>query len=86
MDRMIYTALSGMDAAMTRQRAVASNLANASTPGFRAETFSTAALRIQGDSYDVRGMAQGAVRGADMTAGSMQSTGRDLELPFAVRR
>ena len=38
MDRMIYTALTGMDAAMTRQRAVASNLANANTPGFRAET------------------------------------------------
>ncbi|MEO0870569.1 MAG: flagellar basal body protein, partial [Pseudomonadota bacterium] len=39
MDRMIYTALTSMNAAMNRQRAVANNLANASTPGFRGEVF-----------------------------------------------
>lgn len=80
MDRMIYSALSGMDAAMTRQRAVANNLANAGTPGFRAETFSTTAAHVTGDSFDVRGMAQGAVRGADMSAGVISRTGRDLDI------
>ena len=80
MDRMIYSALSGMDAAMTRQRAVANNLANAGTPGFRAETFSTTAAHVTGQSFDVRGMAQGAVRGADMTAGVISHTGRDLDV------
>ena len=69
MDRMIYTALTGMDAAMNRQRTVASNLANASTPGFRAETFATTPSHMRGDMFDVRGFAQGAVRGADDLVG-----------------
>ena len=83
MDRMIYSALSGMDAAMTRQRAVANNLANAGTTGFRAETFSTTAAHVTGNSFDVRGMAQGAVRGADMSAGVINHTGRDLDIAIA---
>ncbi|MAS85458.1 MAG: flagellar biosynthesis protein FlgF, partial [Erythrobacteraceae bacterium] len=37
MDRLIYTALSGMQASMDRQRAIASNMANSNTIGFRAE-------------------------------------------------
>lgn len=80
MDRLIYTALTGMDAAMNRQRVVASNLANASTPGFRAETFSTSSLRMRSDSFDVRGLAQGLVRGADMAAASTVQTGRPLDI------
>lgn len=80
MDRMIYTALTGMDAAMTRQRAVASNLANANTPGFRAETFATQPWHLKAESMDVRGYAQGAVRGADLSQGSVNRTGRALDI------
>jgi len=80
MDRMIYTALTGMDAAMTRQRAVASNLANANTPGFRAETFATTPWHLDAQSLDVRGYAQGAVRGADLSQGTVNRTGRDLDI------
>ncbi len=83
MDRMIYTALTGMDAAMNRQRMVASNLANASTPGFRAETFATTPSHMRGDMFDVRGFAQGAVRGADLSPGVLTQTGRSLDI--AVR-
>ncbi len=83
MDRMIYTALSGMDAAMNRQRAVASNLANASTPGFRAESFSTSNLHVTGESLNVRGLAQGAVRGADMSNASTTHTGRSLDVALS---
>jgi flagellar basal-body rod protein FlgF len=83
MDRLIYTALSGMNAAMSRQRAISSNLANANTPGFRAESFSTTAMRILGQSFDVRGLAQGAVRGADMSPSQISQTGRALDV--AVR-
>jgi flagellar basal-body rod protein FlgF len=83
MDRMIYTALTGMDAAMNRQRAIASNLANASTPGFRAETFTTGNLHVTGGSLDVRGLAQGAVRGADMTTASTTHTGRPLDIALS---
>lgn len=80
MDRMIYTALTGMNAAMDRQRAVANNLANAQTTGFRAETFSVASLSLKGPALEVRAMAQGGVRGADMTAGPIVKTGQPLDI------
>jgi len=80
MDRLIYTALSGMDAAMARQRAISSNLANGSTPGFRAENFSTTTMHVTGPFWDVRGMAQGGVRGADMDPAQTTATGRALDV------
>ena len=83
MDRMIYTALTGMNAAMNRQRAVASNLANAQTTGFRAETFSMQPLTLKGPALEARAMTQGAVRGADMSAGRIVPTGQPLDI--AVR-
>ena len=83
MDRMIFTALTGMNAALDRQRAVGSNLANAQTVGFRAETFSMRPLTLKGPSLEVRAMTEGAVRGADMNAGRVVPTGRALDV--AVR-
>lgn len=83
MDRMIYTALTGMNAALARQRAVASNLANAQTTGFRAETFSLKPLTLRGPQLEARAMTEGAVRGADMSAGRVVPTGRPLDI--AVR-
>jgi len=80
MDRMIYTALTGMNAALSRQRAVASNLANAQTPGFRAETFSMRTLTLKGPSLETRAMTEGAVRGANMGAGRVVPTGRELDI------
>ncbi|WP_379551811.1 flagellar basal body rod protein FlgF [Qipengyuania sp. DGS5-3] len=81
MDRLIYTALSGMNSSMDRQRAVANNLANVSTPGFRAEEFSVTPITIRSDTgYEARSMAQGAVRGADMTGGQVEFTGQPLDV------
>ena len=37
MDRLIYTSLTAMRGSMARQTAIANNLANAQTPGFRAD-------------------------------------------------
>lgn len=80
MDRLIYTALTGMDAAMNRQRAVANNLANSSTPGFRAEEFAVTPVTVKGPVLEVRALAQGAVRGADMQAGVVNHTGQPLDI------
>lgn len=80
MDRLIYTALTGMNAAMNRQRAVAHNLANTSTPGFRAEEFAVTPVTVKGPSMQVRALAQGAVRGADMRAGHVRETGQPLDI------
>ena len=80
MDRLIYTALSGMDASMERQRVIASNMANAQTVGFRAELLDQRPVTIDGDALEVRAMQRAQVRGAVMTAGEMTRTGHDLDL------
>ena len=56
MDRLIYTALSGMNASMERQRVIASNMANAQTVGFRAELIDQRPVTIDGQTLDVRAM------------------------------
>lgn len=80
MDRLIYTALSGMNASMERQRVIASNMANAQTVGFRAELLDQRPVTIDGESLDVRAMQRAQVRGAMMEAGEMQRTGHELDL------
>ncbi|MEM1196908.1 MAG: flagellar basal body rod protein FlgF [Pseudomonadota bacterium] len=80
MDRLIYTALTSMNAAMDRQRAVANNLANASTPGFRREVFAVTAATLRDGSIEARALARGQVRGADMVAARVRSTGQPLDL------
>ena len=80
MDRLIYTALSGLDAAMTRQRVIASNMANAQTIGFRAETVRFTPVTLEGPSLEARAMSQGAVHGAEMAPGALTQTGNALDL------
>jgi flagellar basal-body rod protein FlgF len=80
MDRLIYTALTSMNASMDRQRAVANNLANASTPGFRGEVFAVTPATLEDGSIEARGLARGLVRGADMANARVTSTGQPLDL------
>lgn len=83
MDRLIYTSLSAMRGAMARQQATASNLANAATPGFRADIAEAQALWLAGPSLGDRAMASEEVLNADMKAGSVTATGRDLDISLA---
>jgi flagellar basal-body rod protein FlgF len=80
MDRLIHTALSGMRGSMSRQTATANNLANANTIGFRAEMQSARSLWVQGDGLQTRALVSEEVTGADMSAGSINHTGRDLDV------
>ncbi len=80
MDRLIYTALTGMNAAMDRQRATANNLANASTPGFRKEVFAVTPATLRDGSLEARAIARGAVRGAYMDAAKVNPTGKPLDI------
>jgi flagellar basal-body rod protein FlgF len=80
MDRLIYTALTAMNSAMNRQRAVANNLANASTPGFRGEIFAVTPATLRDGSIEARVMARGNVRGADMTPARVTPTGQPLDI------
>lgn len=81
MDRLIYTAVSGMADSMFRQSAIASNLANAQTAGFRAETFDSTPVAIRAPgSLDARALVTTGVVGADLSAGSVVGTGNPLDV------
>jgi flagellar basal-body rod protein FlgF len=80
MDRLIYTALSGMRGAMARQTATANNLANANTTGFRAEMSSATALWVRGPGLETRAPVSQQVVAADMAPGSVTDTGRELDV------
>lgn len=80
MDRLIYTSLTAMRGSMSRQTAIANNLANAQTPGFRADMAEAQALWLQGKGLDARALSSEEVLGADMRAGTVVATGRDLDI------
>jgi flagellar basal-body rod protein FlgF len=80
MDRLIYTSLTAMRGSMARQTAVANNLANAQTTGFRSEITRAQAAWLDGQGMDTRAYGVEAVIGADMRAGTVTATGRDLDI------
>ncbi|MFC3714141.1 flagellar basal body rod protein FlgF [Sphingoaurantiacus capsulatus] len=80
MDKVAYTSLSALRGAMQRQAAIAHNLANASTTGFRAEMSSVRSLWVQGGGLESRAPAAEEVVAADMKAGTIAETGRDLDI------
>ncbi|MBC2665618.1 flagellar basal body rod protein FlgF [Novosphingobium flavum] len=81
MDRLIFTAFSGMNNSMVRQRVIANNMANTQTVGFRAETLQFTPMTIKdGDGLEVRAMTDAEVRGASMKQGALNETGRSLDI------
>src|ERR1700712_2708812 len=80
MDKLIYTAASGLKARMSSQAAIANNMANASTIGFRAERVDFDALLLKGDGFDSRQPTSEEVKDFDRSAGAMMSTGRNLDI------
>ncbi len=80
MDRLIWTAVTGMNASMARQRMIASNMANAQTIGFRAEVMRVTPITLQGPSLEARAMTDAEVHGAIMSPGSITQTGRPLDV------
>ncbi|WP_420146338.1 flagellar basal body rod protein FlgF [Sphingobium sp.] len=80
MDRLVNTALTAMRGAMARQAAVANNLANVNTVGFRAEIANAETRWIKGDTFDTRAQASEQVIAADMAQGAMTETGNPLDV------
>lgn len=83
MDRLIYTSLTAMRGAMARQTAIAHNLANANTPGFRADLAEAQSLWLDGKQLDTRAFSSEEVQAADMKAGTVTATGRDLDIALS---
>jgi len=80
MDRLIYTAYSGMNGSMMRERVIASNMANAQTIGFRQEMLSATPMTLKGPSLEARAMTEGYVQGASMKQGATMATGNPLDI------
>jgi flagellar basal-body rod protein FlgF len=80
MDRMIYLSMSGAKATMQRQDAMANNLANASTTGFRAELQAFRAVPVQGSGASTRVYSLETTTGYDSSAGPITATGRNLDV------
>lgn len=84
MDRLIYTAMSGAAQTMSRQAAVAHNLANVTSTGYRAEEHRLRAVPVQSTNVPsplaTRAFAVDASIQNDYTPGPMQYTGRTLDV------
>jgi flagellar basal-body rod protein FlgF len=80
MDRMIYLSMAGAKATMQRQDVLAHNLANASTPGFRAEMTAFRAVPVQGGGASTRVYALESTPGYNAEPGALQPTGRNLDV------
>jgi flagellar basal-body rod protein FlgF len=83
MDRMLYVAMSGAKQAMEQQASVANNMANVSTPGFRAQINNFRAVPVVGAELPTRAFVVATTPGADFSAGPFTETGRALDV--AVR-
>lgn len=80
MDRLVDIARTAMRGAMARQTAIANNLANANTAGFRAEIVNASARWLGGDTYNSRAEAVDQVIAADMKSGAVTQTGNPLDV------
>ncbi|QDX27183.1 flagellar basal-body rod protein FlgF [Sphingomonas suaedae] len=80
MDRLVYTALSGLKGQMDAQATIANNIANASTIGFRADRVNFERLMVQGDGHDSRQPSAETVVDMDRRAGAITQTGRGLDI------
>ena len=80
MDRLIYLSMSAAKATMQRQEALAHNLANVSTNGFRAELAAFRAVPVLGDGASTRVYTLESTVGYDAQPGDVQTTGRNLDV------
>src|SRR3954469_23735377 len=80
MDRLIYLAMTGAQQLLQQQAVTAHNLANASTTGYKAETQAFRVAPVVGPGLPTRAYAVDTTTGADLSAGPIQATGRDLDV------
>ena len=80
MDRMVYVAMTGAKQTMHAQAINSHNLANASTPGFRADLHAFGSLPVEGPGQPTRVNAVAEPQGFSRGAGPVTSTGRALDV------
>jgi flagellar basal-body rod protein FlgF len=80
MDRMIYIAMAGAQQMLHQQAVTAHNLANVATNGYKSDTSAFRVAPVVGPGLATRAYALDTTPGADLTAGPIQRTGRDLDV------
>lgn len=81
MGSIVYTAMSGAQQSFLDQAVVANNLANASTTGYKAVEAAMRAVPVQGDgALHTRVSTVATTPGADMAHGTVNVTGRNLDV------
>ncbi len=80
MDRMLYVAMTGAGEAMLNQAVTSHNLANVNTSGFRADFTAIRSQAVVGPGYPSRVYGVMDQPGANLAAGGIQRTGRDLDV------
>ncbi|WP_165664506.1 flagellar basal body rod protein FlgF [Metapseudomonas otitidis] len=80
MDRLGYTAMTAANRTQAALDVRANNLANVSTPGFRADLARAEAVPVEGAGYDSRHPTRLQSSGIDLKPGPLMATGRDLDL------
>jgi flagellar basal-body rod protein FlgF len=85
MDKMLYVSMTGAHNNSLAQSAHANNLANISTNGFRRDFEQARSMQVFGDTLPARVYAMTERPGTDFTPGSMQETGRDLDVAIGGR-
>ena len=85
MDRLVYTAMSGAKSMLDRQAMVANNLANISTPGYRADVAMYRSVSVDGPGMATRTSVLESSPGTDFTSGPLIDTGRALDIAVTGR-
>jgi len=80
MDKVLYLAMSGARETMRSQQAHASNLANATTTGFKADFAQARAMQVYGEGHASRVYALAERPATNTAAGTLMQTGRDLDV------
>lgn len=80
MDRLAYVAMTGARQLLELQAVRAHNLANLSTPGYKADIGVFRSAELQGEGLPTRAFAVGSTPAADFSPGPMMQTGRGLDV------
>lgn len=80
MDRLLYVAMNGASRSLHTQSAISHNIANASTPGFKAALVRATAAPVEGDGFATRVNAAVGDTTHDSAEGRLRTTGRSLDV------
>ncbi|WP_435104253.1 flagellar basal-body rod protein FlgF [Arhodomonas sp. AD133] len=80
MDRLAYLAMTGAKYALEQQRTTSHNLANANTPGFRADLEALVSREVEGPVRPSRVYGEEVRTGSDFSQGALTTTGRELDV------